>query len=100
MSSFVLHSSFSALLGYSVTAIVVLVTSLTIYRRLLHPLAKIPGPFWASITHYYIVKYNLFSKRSQFYLQVEKLHQEYGPVVRISPNEIHLNDPDNYEKVY
>ncbi|PMD16499.1 cytochrome P450 [Hyaloscypha hepaticicola] len=71
---------------------------LVVYRRFFHPLAKIPGPFWASITYYYIVKYNLFSERSQFYLQVEKLHQKYGPVIRISPNEIHLNDPDNYEK--
>jgi hypothetical protein len=40
--------------------------------------AQIPGPFWASVTRFYIVKYNLFSERSQFYLQVEKLHQQYG----------------------
>ena len=100
MLSFVSHSNFPVLLGYTITAIVIWVTSLIVYRRFFHPLAKIPGPFWASVTHYYIVKYNLFSGRSQFYLQVKKLHQEYGPVVRISPSEIHLNDPDNYEKVY
>jgi Cytochrome P450 len=94
------HSSFSNLVAYSVTAILVWITSLVIYRRFIHPLAKIPGPFWASITHFYIVRYNLFSGRSQFCFQVEKLHQEYGPVARISPDEIHLNDPDNYEKVY
>ena len=23
-----------------------------------------------------------------------------GPVVRITPNEIHLSDPDNYDKIY
>ncbi|KAH8795059.1 cytochrome P450 [Hyaloscypha sp. PMI_1271] len=86
-----------ACIGQSRTALV-WVTNLVIYRRFFHPLAKIPGPFWASITHFYIVKYNLFSGRSQFYLQVEKLHQQYGPV--ISPDEIHLNDPGNYEKVY
>jgi hypothetical protein len=100
MSSFVFHSSFSALLAYCVAAVLVWITSLAIYRRFFHPLAKIPGPFWASITHFYIVKYNLFSGRSQFYLQIEKLHQQYGPVVRISPEEIHLNDPENHEKIY
>ncbi|KAH8901291.1 cytochrome P450 [Thozetella sp. PMI_491] len=35
-----------------------------------------------------------------FYLQLEKLHKTYGPIVRISPNEIHLRDPDYYDKVY
>jgi hypothetical protein len=51
---------------------------IALYRRLFHPLAKIPGPFWAAITHYYIVYFNLFSGKSQFYLQVEKLHEKYG----------------------
>jgi len=96
MSSFVL--GVPTLLAYLVTAALVWVTNLVIYRRFFHPLAMITGPFWPSITHFYIVKYNLFSGRSQFYLQVEKLHQQYGPV--ISPDEIHLNDPGNYEKVY
>ncbi|CZR67799.1 related to cytochrome P450 CYP3/CYP5/CYP6/CYP9 subfamilies [Phialocephala subalpina] len=83
-----------------VAAVAVYITSLVVYRRWFHPLAEIPGPFWASVTHFYIVKYNLFSERSQFYLQVEKLHRKYGPVVRISPDEIHLADPENYEKLH
>jgi hypothetical protein len=83
MSSFVFHSNLSSLLTYAVTAALVWITSLVIYRRYLHPLAKIPGPFLASITHFYIVKYNLFSGRSQFYLQVEKLHQQYGKTWRL-----------------
>jgi hypothetical protein len=46
------HSSFSYLVAYFVTAILVWLTSLVIHRRFIHPLAKIPGPFWASITHF------------------------------------------------
>lgn len=72
------HGSLLALTGFIVPTIIILVSSLVVYRRWFHPLAKIPGPFFASITHYYIVKFNLFSKRSQFYLQIEKLHQRYG----------------------
>jgi hypothetical protein len=78
MSSFVL--GVPSLLAYLVTAALVWIANLVIYRRFFHPLAKIPGQLWASITHYYIVKYNLFSGRSQFYLQVEKLHEKYGSV--------------------
>jgi hypothetical protein len=67
-----------AIMGYIISTIILWVSSVVVYRRWLHPLAKIPGPFWASVTHFYIVKYNLFSERSQFYLQTEKLHKQYG----------------------
>jgi hypothetical protein len=78
MANTLLHNAWTAIPASVVSAIVIYVTSLVVYRRWFHPLAKVPGPFWASITHFYIVKYNLFSERSQFYLQVEKLHQQYG----------------------
>jgi hypothetical protein len=65
-------------LAYFITAIGVWLISVVVYRRFFHPLAKIPGPFLAAVTHFYIVKFNLFSGRSQFYLQVERLHQQYG----------------------
>ncbi|KFY37873.1 hypothetical protein V494_04603 [Pseudogymnoascus sp. VKM F-4513 (FW-928)] len=95
-----LHNALIATPVYCVSALALYLASLVVYRRWFHPLAKIPGPFWASVTHFYIVKYNLFSEKSQFYLKVEKLHQQYGPVVRISPDEIHLADPENYEKLH
>jgi hypothetical protein len=78
MASALMHSAWLAVPAYLISTVVVYGTSLVVYRRWFHPLAKIPGPFWASVTHFYIVKYNLFSERSQFYLQVEKLHQQYG----------------------
>ena len=61
-----------------ITVVVVWLVCVALKRRFFHPLAKIPGPFLAAITHFYIVKFNLFGPRSQFYLQIEKLHQEYG----------------------
>jgi hypothetical protein len=78
MASALLHSLWIGIPGLVVAAVVIYITSLVVYRRWFHPLAQIPGPFWASVTHFYIVKYNLFSERSQFYLQVEKLHRQYG----------------------
>ncbi|OJJ39848.1 hypothetical protein ASPWEDRAFT_49717 [Aspergillus wentii DTO 134E9] len=68
------------------------------YRLFFHPLANIPGPLFARVSYFYSFWYNLH--RGRFYLQVHKLHEEYGPIIRITPNEIHLSDPDNCEKIY
>ncbi|RQM04829.1 hypothetical protein DH86_00003913 [Scytalidium sp. 3C] len=67
------------------------VAGVAIYNIYFHPLAKVPGPKLAAITSLY---------KTKFYLQIDKLHQEYGPVVRICPNEVHLSDPENYDAIY
>lgn len=69
-----------------------------IYRIYFHPLAKVPGPLLARITWLYSFWYNIVTKR--FYLRVQELHEQYGPVIRITPDEIHLSDPENLEKIY
>jgi hypothetical protein len=47
--------------------------SLVIYRRFFHPLAKVPGPFLASVTALYQTYYN-----RRYFEQIEKLHEQYG----------------------
>jgi hypothetical protein len=37
---------------------------------------------------------------SRFYAKCGELHKEYGPIVRITPDEVSLSDPSNYEKIY
>ncbi|KAL4929232.1 cytochrome P450 [Aspergillus undulatus] len=71
---------------------------IVIYRLNFHPLANIPGPFIAKTTWLYSTWYNIV--RGRFYLQVQELHEQYGPIVRITPNEIHLSDPENGDKIY
>jgi hypothetical protein len=78
MTSILLGSAWISIPAYIASATILYASSVVVYRRWLHPLAEIPGPFWASVSRFYIVKYNLFSERSQFYLHVEKLHQHYG----------------------
>lgn len=46
-----------------------------VYYRFFHPLAKFPGPFWASVTRLWIAYYNL---RGDEYLVVYNLHKKYG----------------------
>ncbi|KIM93253.1 hypothetical protein OIDMADRAFT_173290 [Oidiodendron maius Zn] len=70
-----------------------------IYRRYLHPLTRVPGPALASVTHLYAFLFNNVGG-SRYYAQIEKLHRRYGPVVRITPDEIHLADSENYDRIY
>ncbi|OJJ43242.1 hypothetical protein ASPZODRAFT_103682 [Penicilliopsis zonata CBS 506.65] len=71
---------------------------IVVHRIFFHPLAAIPGPLLGRATYLYSFWFNVWGAR--FYLQVEKLHQQYGPVVRITPSEIHLSNPSNIEKIY
>ncbi|KAF5672002.1 cytochrome P450 monooxygenase [Fusarium heterosporum] len=55
------------------------------------PLSKIPGPTtgrWTTL----ILKYHTLSGRRMQYL--DSLFVKYGPVVRVSPTEIGINDPE------
>ncbi|RYO73653.1 hypothetical protein DL764_010431 [Monosporascus ibericus] len=69
---FLSRFSWKPLLG----VVIVYLASLTFYRLYLHPLAKFPGPKLAAIS------------------------RRYGPIIRISPYELHINDPSFYEKLY
>ncbi|OKL62297.1 hypothetical protein UA08_02301 [Talaromyces atroroseus] len=86
---------------FSTVLVVSIIYSIAIcfYRLYLHPLAKIPGPFYAKVTHLYSFFYNFWC-RGKFYIKIEELHNIYGPIIRITPDEIHLSDPENYDEIY
>ncbi|KAF2804695.1 cytochrome P450, partial [Mytilinidion resinicola] len=67
------------------------------YQRFLHPLSKVPGPFLASITPLWLVYHSRALHRHR--LEID-LHKTYGPIVRLSPNEVSLSDPKNIKLVY
>src|SRR2546423_1637098 len=74
--------------------------SLPLGHRRLSRLSHVPGPFLASVTYFYQFYYNNYTKNSSFYLQIEKLNHQCGPVVHISPHEVHLSDPAHHHPIH
>ncbi|KAF2773718.1 benzoate 4-monooxygenase cytochrome P450 [Teratosphaeria nubilosa] len=71
-----------------------------VYRLTSHPLAKFPGPKLAAATYLYEIYYDLYPHKLRYLWQIEKLHEKYGPIVRINPTQIHINDPDFLDEIY
>ena len=69
------------------------VVAALIYRLYFHPLANVPGPRIAAMTRGYEFYYQAL-QHTKFPQKVKELHKQYGPIVRISPEEVSLNDSE------
>lgn len=65
----------------------------------LHPLAKFPGPKIAALTQLYEFYHDVV-RPGQYTWVIRSMHQRYGPIVRISPYELHIDDPAFYDELY
>ncbi|CAI7646474.1 unnamed protein product [Penicillium glandicola] len=70
-----------------------------IYRLYFSPLAKFPGPRLAAATSLYEFYYDVL-KGGRFMFELDRLHDEYGPILRINPHEIHIRDPKFFDTLY
>jgi cytochrome P450 len=69
----------------------------SIYRIYFHPLSHIPGPTLSKLTSIWLHYHAYIGDEASV---IHKLHQKYGPYVRVSPNEIDLNDADGIPAIY
>lgn len=72
----------------------------TVYYRILsprHPLHHIPGPFIARSTQLWLFQ-RLYNGRPR--VDQHDLHQKFGPVVRIGPNEVSIADTASIGIIY
>ncbi|KAI0205620.1 cytochrome P450 [Astrocystis sublimbata] len=72
---------------------------LVVYRIWLSPLASFPGPLLAGATHWYEFYYNVVHT-GKYYEKIRELHLKYGPVVRVTPEEIHVMEPSAYHDIF
>ncbi|KAK4499586.1 hypothetical protein PRZ48_010104 [Zasmidium cellare] len=93
MASLLSQLSFATTLLLFFTALLAYFLTLAIYRLYLHPLAHFPGPRLAALTPLYQTHHDILTTpNAQFTAHLTPLHAHYGPILRISPDEIHIRD--------
>lgn len=86
-------------IGWKGAAVIIthIILAQVIYRFCLDPLRHIPGPTAARFTELWRTRrYAL----GWWHQDILDLHEKYGPVVRIAPNEISFVDKDALIQVY
>ncbi|KAI9375059.1 cytochrome P450 [Aspergillus egyptiacus] len=86
-----------ALLGGGLVTALFYFIALVIYNIYLHPLAKYPGPKTMAATR---IPYMRLIVGGQFPQTIKTLHQTYGDVVRIAPDELSFSDGDAWKPIY
>ncbi|MCJ1394259.1 hypothetical protein MMC18_007137 [Xylographa bjoerkii] len=70
-----------------------------VWRLYLSPLASIPGPKLAALTAWYEFYYDAVQP-ARFCWKIKELHEQYGPIVRITPREVHIKDVGFLDTIY
>ncbi|KAK8090045.1 hypothetical protein PG997_005006 [Apiospora hydei] len=70
-----------------------------VYNVYFHPLRRFPGPLAARASNGWKLYMEVFRQESPVHL-LQKLHQQYGDVVRIRPNELHFSSANAYHDIY
>ncbi|KAI9046205.1 uncharacterized protein KD926_004043 [Aspergillus affinis] len=96
-----LDVSASHLIYVLLASLVLYYAFIAIHRLYLSELARarIPGPRLAAITFLYEAYYEAWLG-GQMFLHVQELHKKYGPIVRITPDEVHFDDPETIDAIF
>ncbi|KAL3420072.1 cytochrome P450 [Phlyctema vagabunda] len=70
-----------------------------IYRLYFSPVAQFPGPRIAALTYWYEFYHDVV-RRGQYTFEIKRMHEKYGPIVRINPCELHVATPSFYDEIY
>ncbi|KIW14510.1 hypothetical protein PV08_07294 [Exophiala spinifera] len=66
-------------------------------RAYFTPLSTVPGPWFAKFSSAILILHSLRGQRVQY---IHALHQSYGPVVRIGPEEVDVADLQGYHTIH
>lgn len=68
-----------------------------IYNIFFHPLRHFPGPFWWRASR---IPFCLQLLQGTFSFRILTLHEKYGDVVRIAPNELSFSNPRAWKDIH
>ncbi|KAI1258580.1 putative cytochrome P450 [Xylariaceae sp. FL1019] len=88
-----------AIVATSVVVYISYLAGLVFYRLYLSPLSQFPGPKLAIISKWYELYYDVIL-RGQYTFQIQRMHKIYGPIVRINPFELHIEDSVYWDELY
>ncbi|CAK4031641.1 Versicolorin B desaturase [Lecanosticta acicola] len=88
-------STIFSLLGF--VTLIVYILSRAAYNILFHPLRSYPGPLSWTLSS---IPLDYHTWRGTANRQILRLHQEHGPVVRLSPNELSYADAQIWKDVW
>ncbi|KAH6889383.1 cytochrome P450 [Thelonectria olida] len=102
LSAFYAGIAFSAnlslrLITTTALSTLILLVAIAIYRLFFHPLASISGPKLAAISSFWHA-YHVRNGRMAYLGKT--LHQMYGPIVRVGPNEVWFNTKEAFQAIY
>lgn len=81
---------------YPLSTILILIVVRFLFRRYFTPLCKYPGPFFASGTRLHSL-YTVWKGKTHD--EHINLHDKYGPIVRIQPNQLSFSSPEAARQV-
>ncbi|KAH6662329.1 cytochrome P450 [Halenospora varia] len=85
----------------SIVLSLVYIIGVAIHRLFFSQYAKFPGPKLAGLTYGYMFYYDAIAGDGEYIHKIKELHEEYdSPIIRISPHELHVNDPEFYDVLF
>ncbi|TGO33321.1 hypothetical protein BHYA_0252g00020 [Botrytis hyacinthi] len=91
--------AFAQLLGTTLVLSLILTIAEATRRLYFHSLAHIPGPKLAALTWWYEFYFDVIQP-GQYVFKIQELHKQYGPIIRITPDELHIQDVGFLDAVY
>ncbi|KAJ2898040.1 hypothetical protein MKZ38_004208 [Zalerion maritima] len=84
-------------LPVAVCVIIVYTIGTLVYNVFFHPLHKYPGPFWWRACR---LPWVMALAKGNLIVRVSEIHNEYGSVVRVAPDELAFIEADAWKDVY
>ncbi|KAI0206672.1 cytochrome P450 [Astrocystis sublimbata] len=99
VSHSILPNSLGGWAALALTSFTLYWLAIAVQRLWFHPLSNIPGPWYIGVSYWYEF-YQDVVLGGNYVKDYPRLHAQYGPVVRVSPDRVHVNDPEFFHEVY